>query len=239
MSRTILGATITMLAACSHPAARGPGADDPCLAAAHNLAGHEPADPPAEGSPERARLDERLAAACRNDAWSAELIDCMTTNVELEDYGACRALMSDDQADSLEGAWRDPERAGTEPVMRDDAASNACWNVSELAEALLAAQGAYRDERVIWTGATPEAEARFDEATTAIEGCKPGAFGAGGGHWPRMLWSASEGEQAAFDPEDGATYTDEPAREILLALWLVAVEDGDTVTLKVTVERDE
>jgi len=100
----------------SRPPGESPQAADACIAAGHNLAGHEPSEPLAEGTPERERLDARMAATCRDTAWSAELIACMTDTVELADYGPCRALLTEEQHGRLEGAWGDPEVAGGEPA---------------------------------------------------------------------------------------------------------------------------
>ena len=234
--------TLLLLDGCGHPAVRGPGADDPCLAAGHNLAGHEPADPPPDGSAERARLDARLAAACRADGWSPDLITCMTSNVELEDYGACRPLLSEVQFDHLEAAWRDPgpsDGGTSDDDAAADAAGDACNAATDLGEALLAASGPYTDERVVWSGATGDADLAFQDATRAIEGCRPGAFGPGAGGDRRRLWAAYVPVKEAFDPRAVGSFTDRPAREILLALVLLRTDDGERVTLTVSVSRDE
>ena len=225
-----------MMAACSSaPEALTPSADDPCLAAGHNLAENESDEPITEPGA-RSRLDARLAASCRDQAWSPELIKCMTESPELEDYEPCRTLMTEQQVDRLEGAWREPEgTVPTEPPAKSPDAV-ACAAASELGAEIVAATSAHSVDRLIWVAEGDSSAQDFAAAVAAIDRCKPAVLAHRAGESPKVTWT--DRPEAAWSANRTGSYSDAPTVESpTLRLWLVAVDDAGGSQLKLGAQR--
>ncbi|MBK7071175.1 MAG: hypothetical protein IPH44_02630 [Myxococcales bacterium] len=222
--------------------ARGTTPSDPCHGAGANL---ERLDwlrmRNAPDGPVREPLVELLASSCRSEAWSGELIACMTATPTMKDYGACRPMLSEHQFDRLEGVWGDwVERVSTEATAA--VVTAACAAAKQLTDEVAAATDGARAARVIWTGADGDLSTAYAAAVAALEECKPAIYtdrsGPTTGETPTVLWTGRVA--ATFDAHQTGSFSDAPsARDTMFSLWLEVAPgaDGASADLKLTATR--